>query len=342
MIKTYSLKQREEWFKIVDSFRVNDIFYYPEYVDAYEKNGDGEPILICYTNGNLKAINVVIKREILSIWNFGGRKLVDFITPYGYGGVLFNKRCNSGDKKEFIMEYFEYCRSNNVITEFVRFNPILENFKGLDRFVPVTKLGPTVSIKTQDINQLWQNYSSKNRNTIRKSIKNGVEVFFGNSIDLQKVFRKIYTETMIRDNADPYYYFSDMYFDSLFLNLKYKMKFFYAVYNDEVISIAIILFHRKKVHYHLSATSYEHRNIAPTNLLLYELSKYAVSNGYDEIHLGGGLGGKKDSLYSFKKSFSKEDDNIYAVGKWIFDEEMYELLVKNIDNDSYFPLYRKN
>ena len=68
------------------------------------------------------------------------------------------------------------------------------------------------------------------------------------------------------------------------------------------------------------------------------LSKYAYTNGYDEIHLGGGLGGKTDGLYNFKKSFNRNKDNSYVVGKLIFNSELYGELIKGIEMDSYFPL----
>lgn len=345
MIRTYSLEDKENWIKIVETFKNNDVYYYPEYVDAYKKNGDGEPILIHFKNETFEAINVVIKRDLSMIESLKGRiqigSLFDFTTPYGYGGILFNKRCSSNEKLVFFNEYFEFCKQSSIVTEFVRFNPILKNHMSLQKFIPLIHLGSTISIETVNLKQIWENFSSKNRNTIRKSLKNGVEVFWGNSKELQKIFVKMYIETMNKDNADSYYYFSDQYFESLFTEMKYKMKFFYAVYQEKIVSISIILFHRKKIHYHLSASDVEYRNVAPTNMLLFELSKYAYINGYDEIHLGGGLGGKTDGLYNFKKSFNRNKDNSYVVGKLIFNSELYGELIKGIEMDSYFPLYRK-
>jgi len=345
MINIYKLEDKENWIKIVDSFKNNDIYYYPEYVDAYKKNGDGEPLLIHYFNNDIEAINVVIKRDLSSIKRFNGiiepGKIFDFTSPYGYGGILFNKRCALIDKQIFLNEYYEFCKINGIITEFIRFNPILKNYKGFKNIIPVQTLGPTVSIKTNDYDLVWKNFTSKNRNTVRKSEKNGVEIFWGISKELQVKFKEMYLETMIKDNADLYYYFSEKYFESLFNELKYKMKFFYAVYQGKIVSISIFLFHRKTIHYHLSASKVDYRHVAPTNLMLSELAKYAVLNGYKEIHLGGGLGGKMDNLYNFKKSFNKNKDYSYVVGKLIFNNEVYSSLVNGIEMDSYFPLYRK-
>jgi lipid II:glycine glycyltransferase (peptidoglycan interpeptide bridge formation enzyme) len=166
-------------------------------------------------------------------------------------------------------------------------------------------------------------------------------IYWGNSTELQATFKKMYLETMTKDNANSYYFFSDQYFQSLFTELKYKMKIFYAVYQEKIVSMSIFLFHRNIVHYHLSASDVNYRDVAPTNLLLLELSKYAAINGYNEIHLGGGLGGKIDNLYKFKKSFSKSKDYTYVIGKIIFNRKVYDSMTSDLEVDSFFPLYRK-
>ena len=63
-IAIITLNEKEKWNNIVKSFSNYDVFYLPEYVEAFEMHGDGEPILFYYNDGKTKAMNVVMKRDI--------------------------------------------------------------------------------------------------------------------------------------------------------------------------------------------------------------------------------------------------------------------------------------
>lgn len=181
---------------------------------------------------------------------------------------------------------------------------------------------------------------------IRKAKKSGVEIYCGRSPDLFCKFKKLYNVTMDKDNAKEYYYFGDDFYNSVLNDLKYNSLIFYAVYEERIISISIILFANRYLHYHLSASDREYQHLAPTNLLLYEAACWGCVNRYKTFHLGGGLGSKEDNLYKFKKAFNRNFDNIFAVGKKVFDEEKYNELCeyrkidKNVNNIGFFPLYR--
>ncbi len=102
------------------------------------------------------------------------------------------------------------------------------------------------------------------------------------------------------------------------------------------------------MHYHLSGSVLEYRNLAPSNLLLYKAALWGCEQGFKTFHLGGGVGSGEDNLYKFKAAFNRNSDYRFSIGKEIFDESTYARLV-NIrkENDSnfnpessYFPLYR--
>lgn len=148
---------------------------------------------------------------------------------------------------------------------------------------------------------------------------------------------------MNSDDATEYYYFDNDFYDSVLHDLKYNMLFFYAVFEGKITSIAMILFGDDFMHYHLSASDREFQRLASNNLLLYEATYWGSQNGYKKFHLGGGVGSQEDSLYSFKKRFSKNEPCTYSVGKKIFNMEMYKKLVElhtNIDvtNESFFSV----
>jgi lipid II:glycine glycyltransferase (peptidoglycan interpeptide bridge formation enzyme) len=183
---------------------------------------------------------------------------------------------------------------------------------------------------------------------IRKAEKNGIEILHGKNLELFKDFRRIYNATMDKDNAEEYYYFGDKFYESIHNDLHDNYEMFYAVLNDEIIAMSIMLFGNKQMHYHLSGSMIEYRNLAPSNLLLYKAALWGCEQGFKTFHLGGGVGSGEDNLYKFKAAFNKNSDYQFSIDKQVFDQEKYDELVSireaqdpTFNKEShYFPLYR--
>lgn len=351
MLKVISIDDSNVWDVAVKNFERHDIYYLSGYTKAFQLHGDGEPTLFYYDDGNTRAVNVVMKRDIAMEPIFRGKlplnTYFDLATPYGYGGFLIEGSREKENLSNIFLEYDSYCRNNGIISEFVRFHPILNNDMGLESAYDVSTIGKTVSIELKSEEYVWSNFKSSNRNITRKAKKSGVKVYWGRNPKLIDEFMGMYNSVMDKDNAKEYYYFSKSFYDSILNDLKHNFLVFYSVYEDKIIAMSIVLFSNNQMHCHLSASIKEYLAYAPTNLLLYEASCWGVNNGYSSFHLGGGLGGKEDSLYRFKRTFNRDSYNNFSVGKKIFDREKYDELVemrmkeRNFDRDSsFFPIYR--
>lgn len=349
LIKTYTTEQSVEWDNLVRSFKNYDVYYLSGYVKAFEINGDGKAMLIYFTakGDETRAINVVMKVDIADTRYFENRlskqEWFDFVTPYGYGGWIIE----GDDINSLQEEYEKWALNNHIVTEFVRFHPLLDNHN--DKMYEDIYLGDTVYINTLSEDIIWSNFSSKNRNIIRKSQKAGVRVYWGRDPAMIDVFMKIYNATMDKDHAAPYYYFNRYFYESVLEDLKDHAMWFYSIIDNTIIAIAIFMFCNGKMHYHLSASRDEYKGVAPTNLLLYEAALWANNNGYKMLHLGGGVGAHDDSLYTFKKAFNRKDNAKFHIGKKIFNQEKYDELIKmkevspcqrEICDAGYFPRYR--
>jgi len=351
MLSVISINEAEKWDSTVKSFKNYDSYYLSGYAKAFQLHGDGDPILIYYENNGLRALNVVMKRDIGKDGRFKDKfpegLYYDLATPYGYGGFLLDGETNNEIIKNLNNEYNTYCKKNGIISEFARFHPVLKNSEGVLEIYEVSRLGKTISMNLISVEQIWAELSSKNRNMVRKAQKAGVQIFCGRNTELFNEFTQLYNATMIKDNAKDYYFFKEDFYNSILNDLKYNALIFYAEYQKKIISMAIINFANQHMNYHLSASDFDYHGLASTNLLLYEVACWGCENGYRTFHLGGGVGTKEDSLYKFKSAFSRTSNVSFDVGKKVFDEEVYEKLIEmrkredGIDFKSgFFPQYR--
>ncbi len=344
MLTIYTLEQSEKWDEIVRSFAEYDTYWLSGYVKAFKIHGDGEPLLFFYDGDGIRGINVVMKRDIAEDKNFCGKlttgQYFDFATPYGYGGWIIE-----GDNTEDLFkEYEAWCQENGIISEFVRFHPVVKNHEQVEKTYDVIPLGNTICLDLASPEVIWGNITSKNRNVIRKAQKNGIEIRIGRSIELFEIFREIYNSTMDKDNADEYYYFEPEFYDSILSDLQENGQIFCAVLEEKVIAAAIMLFANGRMNYHLSGSIREYSNLAPTNLILYEAALWGCENGCKSLYLGGGVGSGEDGLFKFKKSFYRKDDlPRFHIGKKILNKEKYNELLslrENLPESGFFPQYR--
>ena len=334
-------ENKEEWAKIVFN---GEIYYQWEYVDAFYRNGDGIPKLAYAELEDEYVYNVFFIRDIVKDLKLNNEySCYDIITPYGYGGV--NANTNNRNLINYFFKNFSiYCNQNKIVSEFVRFNPLLNNFRYYSDDYDIINASKTVYMKLDNSEQIWNDLESRCRNTIRKARNNNLEIKSGLNKKMLSEFIDIYNETMRRDNANSYYFFNDDFFDSILNNLEKNAKIYTVYYEGKAINSSIILFNGENAHYHLSGTLSEYMKLGANNFSLYEIAVDLCKLGYKKFHLGGGYGGDDSPLFKFKKSFNKNGELNFYIGKKIYNEKLYNELCKleNVDiNESYFPAYRK-
>ena len=342
MIQIVDYNNSKFWDNIAKSFSNCDVYYLSGYVKAFQIHGDGEPQLLYYETEKLKAIYVYMKRKTAIEGYY------DSVTPYGYGGVLFEGETSEENLHVFWKAYVMKMKEEGIVDNFVRYHPVLANATPMKQISTVIDLGKTIAFDLSSEEVIWSNITSKNRNMIRKAEKNGIEIRHGKDMELFKAFKRIYNATMEKDHAEKYYFFEDAFYESIHNDLHDNYEMFYAVLNGEIIAMSIMLFANDQMHYHLSGSLAEYRNIAPSNLLLYKAARWGCEHGYKTFHLGGGVGSGEDNLYKFKAAFNRNSDYQFSIGKEIFDKDKYDELValrakEDISFDpesSFFPLYR--
>ena len=342
MIRIFSIEERKEWDEVVRSFAEYDVYYLSGYVRAFEIHGDGEPQMFYYEDNGLRGIYVYMKRKTA----IDG--VYDSITPYGYGGFLLEGNQSEENLKELWAAYVQKMKELNIVDNFVRYHPVLANAVPMKEVSDVIDLGKTVAFHLDSPEVIWENIVPKNRNMIRKAEKNGIEIHHAHDMVLFADFIRIYNATMDKDNAEEYYYFGEEFYKSIHEDLAGHYEMFYATLDGQIIAMSIMLFANKNMHYHLSGSMMEYRNLAPSNLLLYKAALWGCEQGYKTFHLGGGVGSGEDNLYKFKAAFNRKSDYQFSIAKMVFDQEKYDALVEEraardpeFNRESkFFPLYR--
>lgn len=352
MISYKLISDKENWDKTIESFTHNDVYFFNGYFVPFKNYGDGEPHLFYFESENGKVAYPFMLRDISKSESLKNKieqnKYFDISSAYGYGGPLFelSDHCNNLEllKIDFNSAFSDYCKSNNIITQFDRFHPILKNHLFFEDYSELSQIRKTVHIDLLDQETILGNMHYKCRNMMRKAEKNGVSVKLEESKDTLGKFIELYQSTMIRNQTTDYYLFSQKFFRDTINNLDDKIFIANAYFEDSIIASALIMKSKDYLHYHFSGSDVEYRNLQANNLLLYKVALWGSENGYDLFHLGGGFESETDPLFKFKKSFNKNEPNNFFIGKNIHDKDTYDQLIAKIGNknneSTFFPKYR--
>jgi predicted N-acyltransferase len=341
LLSVIDCQDRARWNSLIDGFSEQDIYFSHEYFMSSLLLDQGEAVLFFFRNGKGKVAYPVIKRKIL---NGANMELWDITTPYGYGGPLVSA---DGDTQALLLEFREavgeYCAANRIVSEFVRFHPLLDNQQGLERSMEIVHANDTVTIGLQEGGDLLVRIPGKNRNMIRKAMKNGIEIKKISIEENLEEFILIYYATMRRNDAAAFYFFTEAYFRKTIELFGEDIHLFGAFLDGKMISATLILTRGKFMHYHLSGSLDGYRNLGANNLLLFKIAEWGQERGVRNFHLGGGYSGQEDSLYRFKKTFTAARPSEFHIGKKIHNPNLYQMLVleKGFEEASgFFPLYR--
>lgn len=349
-LKTISDSAR--WQRAIGEMPCADFYHSFDYHSLDAERIGGEPRLFLFERDGHVAIMPVIVRVIPTTGHIKN-SLYDATSVYGYSGPL----CTiDSPPDEFVAEFVKELETTmdglNIVSVFSRFHPLLGNEKLVDAMGRVEPAGHTVSIDlTIPEDAQLQKYSSNHRRNIRKLKRLGVTCEIGSqSADLDS-FMEIYRQSMDRVNASSMYQFGRKYFSQLTSSGQFDMKLFLCRMKGIVVCGGLFSSCNGIVQYHLGGTDSHYLKYAPSKLMFETVREWAVGSGCRVFHLGGGVGGRSDTLFEFKKGFS-DIRHSFHVWKWIVNEELFDGVCGNhgikIDTgnrirgyEGFFPAYRK-
>lgn len=332
------IKNKKQWDSTINKMIKYDFYHTYTYNHYYSKK-DEIPVLFLYKYDIYEiAIPLIIRKIDYSSY-------YDVTSCYGYGGPIASSlMIPTKIIQSFCFRLSEYFLKNNIISVFSRLHPCLNNDFLISNIGKVEQLGNTVYIdltKSSDIQK--KEYKKGTKSDLSKLKKDNYIIFEDTNFQYIDEFINIYNENMVRVNAKKDYFFNKEYYELFTNNDEIKSKLYFVIKDNIKIAASIFVFTNDIIQYHLSATKTDFLKNSPVRLLIDYVREVGTSQGYKELHLGGGVGSAEDSLFSFKAGFSCER-HVFKVWKYIVNQEIYDDLVLNKCNNNiasnYFPAYR--
>lgn len=329
-----------------------DLYFTRKYCELCALAEEGEVTEFEYEEANGRITYLFLKRPIYVDGTFSG--YYDIVSPYGYGGPVIRTLEKEQDKEKLVAGYeqaFEqYCMENNIVSEFIRFHPVLANALDFKDVMDVRYNRHTVGTNIAAYDDPVASECSKScRKHIRQALNKGITYKVTRGVSDLSQFKEVYYSTMDRNDATDYYYFDDQYFEKCVEYFGKDILTVEAYYDDPekgktLIAMNLCFVSGEYLHIHLSGTMKEYLYLSPAYILRYALIVWAKENGISYIHHGGGRSSsEEDPLYLFKKQFGVNTAFDFYIGKRICNREKYEelcrLMNKPVETD-FFPAYR--
>jgi hypothetical protein len=331
-----------EWKAILDEV-AHDVYHLPEYLEVSATYEGGEPLaFFAHEKDSLCLIPVLMRQLPESLGASPDWR--DLKSPYGYAAPLFR-----GDGSwicRALTAFSSGCQSRNIISAFLYMHPLFAVPPNLAGHGQVVNHGETVYVDLSlSEAALWSQTRTRSRSYINRMQRTGFQVHFDDWSAYDE-FVSVYRQTMVRLQADTFYHWPVQYFYDLRAALGQRLHFC-SVFDSQGDFACGALFTETQgiVQYHLSGTADRFIADAPSKLMLHEASLWAKREGHRVLHLGGGVGGRADSLFHFKTGFSPLRADFLTL-RLVCDQSKYASLCRESGTEplhnAYFPQYRRS
>jgi len=357
---------------------LRDVYFGAGYHLIWQRNGDGAAYGAVFESSEGAVFYPFLARRLADVPALGDEwaGFLDITSAYGYGGPLVSTpdgRAADTDSRVRLLAGFRaafsaWCRERQVVSEFVRFHPLLENEVGFlprrtccgaaaatrqDAPMEVVPANVTVWARLSTPEEHRRALSSSARRNLRKAERAGLTFQVETGDEAWTEFQRLYSATMRRRSAGDYYLFSPRYFDecrellgggAALLGVRRPSD--PDAGTGELVAAALFLRSERWIHYHLGGSDSGALAERPNNLLFVGAMDWGASLGVAGMHLGGGVhDGGDDELLRFKAGFSPLRARFH-LGRCIHLPDAYDAAVQRwhqrggADPGGYFPAYR--
>ncbi len=181
--------------------------------------------------------------------------------------------------------------------------------------------------KTEE--QLLAGMHSKTRYNIRVAQKHGVQIKEDNSDKAFEDYLKLTKETTQRQG---FFAHSEKYHRLMWKNLKGKIAhLFTAKYKGKILVAWIVFVHGDTLYYPYGSSSGEHREVMASNLMMWEVIRWAKKLRLKEFDMWGALGPNPDEhdpwygFHRFKQGYGPQLTEFVGSYDLVINPILYEL-----------------
>lgn len=332
-ISILTLEQTDTWQSYYENLPTTctAVYFSPQYYQIFQKMGQGNACcFVLEEQGKFILYPFLIKPIRPLGYLETSQEFYDIEGAYGYNGAASN--CNDAEFfYTFGTQFCDYAKSENIVAEFTRFNPTLQN-QTKSQYMQIIHANDNVVLDLAGKNIWMEDYEHATRKNVNKAQRSGCSVTFyeGNSIpdQLFESFLSIYADTMTRNDAESYYFFSRSFFEMLQNDLDHNTLFFFTHKDSVPISAEIILYDSETAYSFLGGTLSPFFPLRPNDLLKHVIIQTLQERGVRYFCLGGGIT-KNDGIFKYKKTFAKSGVRNFYIGKKIHNNEAYATIVEN-------------
>ena len=345
-----SLDERAaDWDAALDDLapRQRDVFFTSGYLRLWERRGEGRAMGAVYRGGGGLVLYPFLLRDLGAVEYLGAAfaGLRDATSPMGFGGPLARHGTREETFAAFRAEIDDWCHANAVVSEFVRFHPLLETRLGMERHLEIEEAGKVAWARLDAGGcTLVEALSGPARRNIRLARESGVTCAVETSDAAWDRFAELYLENALRRKVLPAYRFDAAHFRDLRELVGPAAVLFGARHEGALVAAALFLRSHDFVHFHALGVDRKSAALRPANLLFFEAMRWACGTTATAVNLGGGYRGD-DEFFRFKLGFTHQLAP-RRVGRAIHLFEPYARAERLRDEQGevldcgYFPAYR--
>lgn len=310
-----------EWDQWVEAAN-HDFYHRRKYHLCAQENGEGQAFIAVFGSAEQFIAWPYLLRDIP-----GETTLKDVCSAYGYPGPV----CSPGLRDAFVIEnaWKEIAaawRFQNAVSAFTRFHPLIENSEWLmlsSASFGIRSNGETVSLNLEcSDDERRKDYQRILRQEINNARQLGVTTEADESWSRLGEFVALYHQTMERNNAADSYFFPIEYFRALKAALGSYAHLMVTSFQGQLALACVFIEYAGILHAHLEGADHRLMHLSPFKVMVDDVSRWGRERGNRALHLGGGRGGRNDSLFAFKARFSKRRHQ-FRTGRWVIDEAAY-------------------
>lgn len=345
---------------------LHDVYFSAAYHLVWQRNGDGAARGAVFTSRDGTILYPFLLRSLAPLLGSDWSPYYDITSAYGFGGPLV---VPTGDRRSLVAafrnSFSAWCADEHVVSEFVRFHPLLQNERDM-AVVPDIPGAPHMDVVPANVT-VWcrlstpeehrRTLSSSTRRNLRKAERAGLTCAVEDGEEAWSAFVDLYTRTMQRRQAAAYYLFPRRYFDDCRALLGDRLLLFCvrkpppggasAGETGPIVAAALFLRSARALHYHLGGSDESALAERPNNLLFVTAMDVGAALGANVLHLGGGFrSGGDDDLFRFKAGFSPLRARFH-LGRCVHDRATYQRAIAarvaaigHRDPGGFFPAYR--